>query len=139
MILAARQRGGDSAFWAVFAVVSAFVLLGITTGRLSRINVLLIESGLAVFAVCMQRWRLRSLIELSVPPPGVELREVLPSEKEYAYRDGKEGRDRAFRIDPATTDDHRPEWVCGNYNEPNPYSFDLFWKCNHGRPSWTRL
>jgi hypothetical protein len=138
MILAARQRGGFAAFWAVLAVVFAIEMLAIATGHLTRTSVALIGLGLGVFALLMQRWRLRSLIELGLPPPGVELREVLPSAKEYAYLEGKDGRDKAFRFDPATTADPGPEWVCSNCKQPNPASFDLCWKCNHGRAARTR-
>ena len=136
-ILAARQRGGFAILWAVLAVVTAICLLGETTGRLSRISIALIELGFLLFAWFMRQWRVRSLIELSLPPPGVELREVRPSSKEYAYLEGKDGRDQAFRFDPAMKEDERPDWICGNCKQPNPASFDLCWKCNHGGPSWT--
>jgi hypothetical protein len=136
-VLAARQRRGFAVFWAVLAVVTAIVMLGRATGRLSVISVALIELGLLVFVWFMRRWRVRSLIELSLPPPGVELREVRPSSKEYAYLEGKDGRDQAFRFDPAAKADQRPEWICGNCKQPNPASFDLCWKCNHGRPGRT--
>ena len=91
-----------------------------------------------MFALFMQRWRFRSLIELGLPPPGVELREVLPSAKEYAYFEGKDGRDKAFSFDLATTEDPGPEWICSNCKQPNPTSFDLCWKCNHRRAARRR-
>ena len=130
-ILAARQRRGFAAFWIVFAVVFAVQMLGIWTGHLARAGILLTTLGLGVFAVFMQRWRLKSLIELSLPPPDVELREVLPSAREYAYLEGKSGRTKPFQFDPSTTEDPGPEWICSNCKQPNPASFDLCWKCNH--------
>jgi hypothetical protein len=132
-ILAARQQGGIAAFWIVFAVVFAMEMLGIVTGHLARAGMFLSTLGLGVFAVFMQRWRLRSLIELSLPPPGVELREMLPSAREYAYLEGKSGPTKAFQFDPATTEEPGPEWICSKCRQPNPASFDLCWKCNHQR------
>jgi hypothetical protein len=131
IILAARQRGGFGAFWVVLAVAFATIMIGQTTRRLSRTSVLLIELALVVLALFMQRWRLRSLIELSLPPPGVELREVHPSAKDYAYLEGRNGRDQELRFDPAMTEDLRPEWICANCEQSNPASFDFSWKCNH--------
>jgi hypothetical protein len=143
MILAARQRGGFGAFWVV--VVAAFatmVMIGQTTRQFSRTSVLLIESPfvvlLMVLALFMERWRLRSLIELSLPPPGVELREVHPSAKDYAYLEGRDERDKVFQFDAATTAVPGPEWICSNCKQSNPASFDLCWKCNHGRTVRTR-
>jgi hypothetical protein len=133
-VLAARQRGGFAFFWAVLAVAGSIMLLGQTTGRLSRTSVALIGLALLVFAWFMRRWRVRSLIELSLPPPGVELREVRPSLKEYAYLEGKEERNKAFRFDLVSKEDGRPDWICANCKQLNPASFDLCWKCNHGRP-----
>ncbi len=137
MILAARQRGGYAAVWAVLAVVFAIEFLAIKTGHLTRTGMGLIGLGLLVFILFMQRWRLRSLIQLSLPPSGVDLREVLPSAKTYAYIEGKDGRDKAFRFDSATTEDPGPEWICSNCKHPNPASFELCWKCNHGRSART--
>ncbi len=137
MVLAAHQRRGFAAFWIVFAVVFAMEMLCIVTGHLARAGMLLTTLGLGVFAVFMQRWRLKSLIELSLPPPGVELREVLPSAREYAYLEGKSGRTKAWQFDPATTEEPGPEWICSNCWQPNPASFDLCWKCNHQRASRT--
>jgi hypothetical protein len=98
----------------------------------------LISLGLLVFAFFVGRWRLRSLIELSLPPPGVQLRELLPSAREYAYLEGKDGRDNVFLPDPTATEGQLPEWTCPNCKQPNPGSFDLCWKCQHGRPGRTR-
>jgi hypothetical protein len=132
MVLAAHQRRGFAVFWVVFAI--AFVFLGIKTGLLTRVSVMPIVLGMAIFAALMNRWKLRSLIALSVPPPGVELREVHPSAKDYAYLEGKNGRDQELRFDTAMTEDSRPEWICANCEQSNPASFDLCWKCNHRRP-----
>lgn len=138
MVLAARQRRVLAAAWAVLALGFALVLLGITTGRLTRISVFLTVLGLAIFAVFMQRWKLRSLIKLSLPPLDVELREVHPSAKDYAYLEGRNGHDQELRIEPATTDDSQREWICSNCERSNPASFDLCWKCNHRQPGRTK-
>jgi hypothetical protein len=69
MVLAAHQRAGSAAFWVVFAIVFAFIFLGIKTNQLTRIGVLPIVVGMGIFALLMNRWKLRSLIELTVPPP----------------------------------------------------------------------
>jgi hypothetical protein len=132
-ILAAGQQGGFAAFWIVFSVVFALEIIGIATGHLTRAGMLLATLGLGVFQVFMQRWRLKSLIELSLPPPGVELREVVPTARTYAYLEGKRGRTKAFQFDPATTEDPGPEWICSNCKQPNPASFEFCWKCNHRR------
>ena len=133
IILAARQRRGFAVFWVVLAVVSAVILLGQRTGRLSRTGVGFLELGLVVFALIARWWKVRSLIELSLPPPGVGLREVLPSKREYAYLEDKGRRERTFQADPAASEDHTSEWTCPNCNQPNPSSFNMCWKCNHGR------
>lgn len=133
VILAARQRPGIAVFWAALGVVLTLMLVGQETGRLSRTGVGLIGLCLLVFALFVRRWRLRSIV-LSVPPPGVKLREVTPSAREYAYIEGKDGRDKVFVPDPTTTEDQLPEWTCANCKQLNPASFDVCWKCNHGRP-----
>jgi hypothetical protein len=137
MILAARQRAGFGAAWVVLIVVFAMGVLGIATGHLTNTGAALLGLGFAVFAFFMQRWRLRSLIELGLPPPGVELREVQPSSKDYAYLEGKLRRDKSFRFDLATTETPGPEWICSNCKQSNPASFDLCWKCNHRRDALT--
>ncbi len=135
MVLAAHQRRGFAAFWFVFVVVFTSVFAGIATKHLARVTMLPIAVAMAIFAVLMNRWKLRTLIELSVPPPGVALREVYPSAKEYAYLEGKAERGREFRIEASEAEDSRPEWICSNCKQPNPSSFDVCWKCNHRRPA----
>ena len=134
VILAARQRPGFAVFWVVLAVVFAVILLGQRAGRLSRTGVGFLEMGLVVLALVARWWKVRSLIQLSLPPRGVELREVMPSKREYAYLEGKDRRDRTFQPDPSAGEDRGPEWTCPNCNQPNPAFFDLCWNCNHGRP-----
>ena len=129
-----RQRPGFAAFWAVLIIVGAIMLIGELTGRLSRASAGFITLGLLGFAVFMRRWRVGSLIELSVPSPGTHLREVLPSAREYAYLEGKDGRDKVFQPDPTATESQLPEWTCSNCGQSNPGSLGSCWKCNHGRP-----
>jgi hypothetical protein len=136
MVLAAHQRKGFGAFWAVFAIVFTFAFVGIMTKHLTRVTVLPIVVGMAIFAVLMSRWKIRSLIELSVPPSGVVLREVHSSAKDYAYLEGKDGRERELRIETPVAEDSRPEWICSNCKQSNPGSFDVCWKCNHRHPGW---
>jgi hypothetical protein len=138
MVLAAHQRADSAAFWVVFVIVFAFVFLGIKTNHLTRIGVLPIVVGMGIFALLMNRWKLRALIELSVPPPGVVLREVHPSANDYAHLEGKNGREQELRLDTAVTEDSRPEWICSNCEQSNPASFELCWKCNHSQPSRTK-
>jgi hypothetical protein len=137
MVLAARQRGGFWIFWAVLAVVFVIEVVGIATGHVTRTSIGLVGLVLGVFALFMGRWRLKSLIELGLPPPGVELREVHPSARDYAYLEDKDGRDKAFQFDTTTKVEPGPEWICSNCKQPNPASFDLCWKCNHGRAGRT--
>ena len=134
LVLVAHQRRGFAVFWAVFTIVFAFVFVGIKTNQLTRVAVLPIVVGMGIFAVLMKRWKLRSLIELSVPPPGVVLREVHPSAKDYAYLEGKNGRVQVVRIETSVTEDSRPEWICSNCEQSNPASFEACWKCNHRQP-----
>ena len=134
VILAVCQRPGFAVFWAVLVIVGAIILVGELMGRLSRASVGLITLGLLVFAVFMRRWRVGSLIELSVPPPGTKLREVLPSAREYAFLEGKDGRDKVFQPDPVATESELPAWTCSNCGQPNPGSLGVCWKCNHCRP-----
>ncbi len=136
-VLAVRQRAGFAVFWVVPAVVFAILLVGQHSGHLSRNSVACIGAALAIFAFLMGQWRVRSLIEICLPPAGVELREVRPSSREYAYLEGKDGRDQAFQFGPDSNADQRPEWICPNCNQANPGLFDLCWKCNHGRPGRT--
>jgi hypothetical protein len=138
MVLVAHQRSGFAAFWVVFVIVFAFIFFAIKTNQLTRISMLPIVLGMGVFALLMNRWKLRSLIELTVPPPGVVLREVHPSAKDYAYLESNRGREQALRLDTALTEDSRPEWICSNCEQSNPASFDLCWKCNHRQPSRTK-
>jgi hypothetical protein len=133
MILAARQRPGLALLWAIMATVLALMFFGQEAGRLSRTAIGVMGFGLMIIALFIRRWRLRS-IELSVPPPGVKLREVTPSAREYAYREGRHRRDKAFEPDPTRTGEELPEWVCPNCKQSNPSGFDVCWKCNHGRP-----
>ena len=93
---------------------------------------------MGIFAFLMNQWKLRSLIELTVPPPGVVLREVHPSAKDYAYLEGKNGGEHELRFDTAVPEDSRPEWICSNCDQSNPASFDVCWKCNHRQPSQTK-
>jgi hypothetical protein len=132
-VLAACQRAGMAVYWCVFSIVVALGLLGIATGHLTRPVMLLAAAVLGVFSVLMQRWRLKSLIELDLPPPGVELREVQPSAKEYEYLDGRGARDKVFRFNQASFEVTGPEWNCSNCKRSNPASFDVCWKCNHRR------
>jgi hypothetical protein len=120
MILAARQRPGMAVYWCVFAVVVALGLVGIATGHLTRPVMLVAAAGLGVYSVLMQRWRLKSLIELDVPPPGVELREIQPSAKEYDYLEGRGVRDKVFRVNQASAAVTGPEWICSNCKRSNP-------------------
>jgi hypothetical protein len=136
-ILAVRQRRGFAAFWIVFAIVFPMELLGIWTGHVTRAGMLLTALGLGLLGACMQRWRLRSLIELSLPPPGVELREVFPTTREYAYLEGKSGRTKPFQFHTAIPENLGPEWSCSNCKQLNPASFDVCWKCNHRRATRT--
>jgi hypothetical protein len=138
MVLAAHQRTGFAAFWVTYTIVFAFVFVGVMTNQLTRISVLPIVAGMGVFALLMNRWKLRSLIELTVPPPGVVLREVHPSARDYAYLEGKNRREQEIRLDTAVTEDTRPEWICSNCEQSNPASFDLCWKCNHRPRSRTK-
>ena len=141
MVLAAHQRKGFAIFWAVFAIVFTCVFAGILTKQFTRTTarLIVIAFGIAmgIFAVLMKRWRMRSLIELSVPPSGVVLREVHPSAKDYADLEGKGGREREIRIETPVAEDSGPEWICSNCNQPNPASFDVCWKCNHRHPGRT--
>ena len=132
LVLAARQLPGLAVFWFVLLLWLALMFVGQETGRLSRTGFGLMALCLAGLALLIRRWRLRS-IELSVPPSGVKLGEVMPSAREYAYREGKDDRDKVFRPDLAVTEDQLPEWVCPNCKQRNPESFDVCWKCNHGR------
>ena len=138
MVLAAHQRKGFAAFWVVFAVVFTFVFIGRKTNQLPRISLLPIVVGMLIFALLMHRWKLRSLIELTVPPPGLVLREVHPSARDYAYLEGKSGREQALRLNTALTEQSGPEWICSNCEQSNPTSFDLCWKCNHRQPYRTK-
>lgn len=134
IILAVRQRPGLAIFWGVLFVVSAILLTGQVNDWFSRTEVAVMQLGLVVFALLMFRWKVRSLIELRVPPPGVDLREVTPSAREYRYLEGKDGQGDAFQPDPTAREDQLPEWTCPNCAQANPASFDLCWKCNHRRP-----
>jgi hypothetical protein len=134
LVLAAHQRRGFAVFWAAFAIVFAFVFVGIKTHQLTRITVVPIVVGMGIFAFFMNRWKLRSLIELSVPPRGVVLREVHPSAKDYAYLEGKNGREQELRIEKSVTEDSRPEWICSHCEQSNPASFYVCWKCDHRQP-----
>jgi hypothetical protein len=133
MVLAAHQRPGVAILWFVLVVWLALMFIGQQTGRLSRTGFGLMGLCLVVLALFIRRWRLRS-IELTVPPPGVKLREVMPTAREYAYREGKNARDNVFRPDLTVPPDELLEWVCANCRQANPASFDVCWKCNHGRP-----
>ena len=134
VILSVRQRRGFIIFWAVLASVFAIEMLGIKTGNLTHMDALVIAVGLGVFSWLMQRWKFQSLIELNRPPQGVTLREVTPSAKDYAFLEGKNGRDNAFRVDPAAHKNPGCDWICANCNQANPASFELCWKCNHRKP-----
>lgn len=140
VVLAARQRPGVAIFWALLVVLLALMFVGQETGGMPRIVVWLFGLCLVIVVVFMRRWRLRS-IELSVPPRGLKLREVTPSEREYAYREGKDGRNRPFVADPdpGITTAKLPEWTCLNCKQRNPAEFDVCWKCNHGRPKTPNL
>jgi hypothetical protein len=137
MVLAAHQRGGFWIFWVVLAVVLVIQVVGIATGQVTRTSTGLVGLVLGVFAIIVGRWRLQSLIELGLPPPGVALREVHSSARDYAYLEDKDGRERAFQFDSTTNVESGPEWICSNCKEPNPAAFDLCWKCNHGRAART--
>jgi hypothetical protein len=102
--------------------------------QFTRITVVPIVVGMGIFAFFMNRWKLRSLIELSVPPRGMVLREVHPSAKDYAYLEGKNGREQELRIEKSVTEDSRPEWICSHCEQSNPASFYVCWKCDHRQP-----
>jgi hypothetical protein len=133
VVLAARQRPGLAVFWVVFGIVLTVMLLGQQTGRWTRTSLGLLGLCLFVLALSIRWWRLRS-IELSVPPAGLKLGEVTPSTREYAYLENKDDREKVFMPDPNTTENQPSEWTCLNCNQPNPASFGVCWKCNHGRP-----
>lgn len=133
MVLAAHQRRGFAAFWVVFSIVFAFVFVGIKTNELTRIRLPTIVVSMVIFSLLMNRWKLRSLIELTVPPTGVVLSEVHPSAEDYAYLGGK-NREQELRIERSVTEDSRPEWICSHCEQSNPASFDACWKCNHRQP-----
>ena len=90
-------------------MVFALVFFGIKTSQLTRVSMLPIAVGMGIFAFLMNQWKLRSLIELLVPPPGVVLREVHPRAKDYAYLEGKKGGEHQLRFDTAMPEDSRPE------------------------------
>lgn len=125
-ILAASQRS-DWFRWVVLFLGFGFVSVGRIGGHLSEPVALLL---VAVLGLLVLRWR-HPAIRLSQPPAGVALREVTPSEREYAYLEGRDDRASEFRPAIPTAETDSADCTCINCRQPNPASFEACWKCNH--------
>jgi len=128
-----RGLAARSLPWILVAFCLA-ALFGIATGHLPRAALLLIGPAFIAAISVHGRWTLRRMVLLEIPPPGVVLREVFPSAREYAYLEGKEDPGLGFQPDDEAMTDPSPDWTCSNCAQANPSALARCWKCNHGRP-----